>query len=83
LETRLAVTSPKPSRRGGDTHNRLAIDAMIQRLGLDWGARRLGVLRFDAQRLVQQLRPRIRAVAAKLIEHRRLSASAIAGYARY
>jgi hypothetical protein len=39
-------------------------------------------LRFDAQRLVQQLRPGIRAVAAALVQHRCLSASAIAEYAQ-
>ena len=42
-------------------------DAMIERLALDWDARRLATLRFDAQRLVQKLRPRIRAVAAALV----------------
>jgi hypothetical protein len=39
-------------------------------------------LRFDAQLLVQKLRPRIRAVAAALVQHRCLSASAVAAYAQ-
>ena len=64
-----------------DTRDLRAIDEMIERFGLDWGARRLASLRFDAQLLVKRLRPRIRRVAAALIERRRLSAEAVAGYA--
>jgi hypothetical protein len=65
-----------------DSRDLIAINNMIQRLRLDWGERRLGALRFDAQLLVARLRPRIRRVAAALVEHRRLSASAIAVVAR-
>jgi len=39
-----------------------------------WGP----TLRFDAQSLVQKLRPRIRAVAAALVQHRCLTADQIA-----
>jgi hypothetical protein len=71
-------------RRGdANTRDLLAIELMIRRLGLDWGERRLAALRFDAQRLVQQLRPRILRVAAALVQHRYLTASDAAVYARF
>jgi hypothetical protein len=51
---------------------------MIERFGLDWDARRLSVLRFDAQLLVARQRARIQRVAAALVEHRHLTADQIA-----
>jgi hypothetical protein len=61
-----------------DQHRRA--DA-LHRLDLDWDELRLGMLRFEAQFLVQRLRPRIHHVAAALVEHRHLTADQIARYA--
>ena len=54
------------------------IDEMVERFGLSWGEFEIGRLKFEAQFLVRRLRPRIRAVAWALVEHRHLNASAIA-----
>lgn len=62
-----------------DLHN---IDEMVERFGLTWGEFEMGRLKFEAQFLVARLRPRIRAVAAALVEHRHLNASAIEVVAR-
>jgi hypothetical protein len=69
-------------RRGGDTRDLLAIDNMIRRLGLGWDQWRLATLRFDAQLLVARLRPRIRAVAVALVQHRHLTAAGVRVCAR-
>ena len=61
-----------------DGGNSLAIIAMLRRLKLDWKECKLAVLRFEAQFLVQRLRPRIRAVAHALIEHGSLTAAQVA-----
>ncbi len=65
-------------RQYADYDDRAGIARMIQRLDLDWGERRLGALRFDAQLLVERLRPRIRAVAAALLQRRHLTAEDVA-----
>jgi hypothetical protein len=61
-----------------DLHN---IGEMVERFGLTWDEFELGRLKFEAQFLVQRLRPRIHRVAAALVEHRHLTAAAIAWYA--
>jgi hypothetical protein len=57
------------------------IDEMVERFGLTWDEFELGHLKFEVQFLVHRLRPRIRRVAAALVEHRHLSAATIARYA--
>jgi hypothetical protein len=57
------------------------IDEMIAHFGLTWEEFEKGRLRFEAEFLVERLRPPIQRVAAALVEHRHLSASAIARYA--
>jgi hypothetical protein len=60
-----------------DAADMAAIERMLQRLGLDWDECRLGMLRFEAQILVQRFRPRIAAIAGGLIQHGRLTAAQI------
>lgn len=60
------------SAAGGDLR---AIDAMMQRLGLDWTERKLAGMRSAARRLVERERCNISTVADALIEHRHLTAA--------
>jgi hypothetical protein len=64
-----------------DSRDLYNIGEMIERFGLDWGEFEMGRLRFEAEVLVERLRPRIRAVAAGLVQHRHLTAEQIARYA--
>jgi hypothetical protein len=67
--------------RGGDGIDQHRRADALQRLGLDWDACRVGMLKFEAEVLVGHLRPRIQRVAAALVEHRHLSADQIAQHA--
>jgi hypothetical protein len=67
--------------RGGDDIDQHRRADALDRLNLDWDALDLGRLKFEAEILVAHLRPRIRAVARALIEHRHLTADQIARYA--
>jgi len=65
-----------------DSGDLSGIAAMIRRLDLTWGEERLDELRRDARRLVKRERGPILSVAAALVQHRYLTAEAVAAVAR-